>query len=242
MTLLVEDRALLDAFRRGDREALARVFTHYAEELARLLAGGFAFVVDGKTCRFQGYRSRFDLEDKLHEVFAKAFAEKARLGYDGLGSFRNYLFGIARHAVIDDFRSKQRAMLRFSIDDENLPEPVAEPHEESVEVLEGLVSNTGDPVRDVEHAELAGLLGRLRAELSAEEEEVFRLRFVEGRSLAEVEAQTGRSPSKVKTTEQRLRRRLVDTIWSSGYLDDLRGRAGGWFERLVAERKAGGKS
>ena len=77
--LLVENRGLLDRFRRGEPAALAEVFRSYAVGVARLLRLGFDFYSDGRQCRFHGVSTEFDLEDRLHDVFARAFAEQARL-------------------------------------------------------------------------------------------------------------------------------------------------------------------
>ena len=41
MTLLSGDRALLDAFRRGDEEALTEVYFHYVDIISDLLQSGF---------------------------------------------------------------------------------------------------------------------------------------------------------------------------------------------------------
>ena len=42
MTLLVDDRELLAAYRAGAPEALGRVFRHYAPGVAALLRAGFS--------------------------------------------------------------------------------------------------------------------------------------------------------------------------------------------------------
>lgn len=234
MSLLAEDRALLDAFRRGDLDALSRVYLHYADEVAGMLVRGFSFSGGGESCRFHGYASRFELEDALHEVFARALTEKARLGYDGLRPYYAYLFGIARAVVIDDFRSRERVLRRFTVTKavESTPAPLSDA---ASDPIEGLSAPTGDPLRDLENAELVGLVQGFRRELNPSEAEVFHLRFAEGKSLAEVEAATGRSPSKVKTLERKLRHRLLERIWRSGYLRDWRPqeKSEGWFARTL---------
>ncbi len=243
MALLVEDRALLDAFRRGDRAALSRIYLHYAEEVARILTNGFGFQVGEGRARFHGYQSRFEMEDVLHEVFARAFSDQARLGYDGLNPYRSYLFGIARTVVIDDFRSKQRALRRFTVLDAAAQNAPADVSEAGADPLVGVVEPTGNPERDLENAELTRLVRTFLDDLDDAEKEVFRLRFSEGKSLAEVETATGRSPSKVKTMERRLRHRLLERIWKSGYLRGFRAeeKTGGWFARTLRllEREGG---
>src|SRR5574341_691980 len=90
------DRSFLDAFRRGDRAALAAVYEHYVAGVSAILRHGFAFSSGGARTRFHGYRSQFELEDILQEVFSRAFSERARLAWDGLTPYESYLAGIAR--------------------------------------------------------------------------------------------------------------------------------------------------
>lgn len=244
MPLLVDDRDLLDAFRHGERTALERVFRHYAPDLSRTLAQGFTVGGSAGHAHFPGYRSRFDLEDALHEVFLRAFSERARFAYDGLTPFRNYLLGIARGVVIDHWRRiGRRERLVGNAADGGREEPATTAAETGTEPLEGLLDATGNPERDLADAELVREVVRFRAELSAEEREIFRLRFQEGRSLAEVEAETGRSPSKVKTLERRLRARILERIWRSGYLEaGCSGKKRGWIARLLGSREGLGET
>lgn len=204
MSLLMLDRALLDAYRAGDPCALERVYRAYAEDVASLLARGFTFSAGARTCSFRGYRDRFDLEDVLQEVFLRAFGERARLAYDGLKPFKSYILGIARNAVIDAYRRNRRASQCFIFDYE-------------------MPANTFmDPSESLEEEALVQVVERFRTSLTPEEEQVFRLRFEEGKSLAAVESTTGRSPSKTKTLEKKLRTRLLDEVWAGGFLEGYR--------------------
>src|SRR5262245_19722724 len=114
--LLVENRALLDGFRKGDRSALERVYAAYARDVAQQLKRGFTFQSGGRSCRFHGPPSAADLEDRVHDVFVRAFSDGARLAYDGLTPYKNYLYTVARNLVIDDFRKKERALVEYSVD------------------------------------------------------------------------------------------------------------------------------
>lgn len=236
MSLLVENRSLLESFRRGDRAALGVVFDHYASDVANMLQSGFSFSMGTRSCRFMGFRRQFDVDDMLHEVFLRAFSERARTGYDGLRPYKQYLLAIARNVVVDSFRSKQATFEQYVMAQPEISEEIAaEPSENSAELLEGTVGASGDPGRDVEHAELAGLLTEFRASLQPDENAVFRLRFQEAKSLADVERLAGLSPSVVKTMERKLRERLLHLIWSAGYLDDFRPRQrNSWLSRLIA--------
>jgi len=220
---LEQNRPLLEGFRRGDPDALDRVYREYAEEVATVLIHGFAFRSGGRSARFHGLSSRFDLEDVLQEVFLRAFGARARLAYDGLRPYGAYLAAIARSAVIDRLRSYARWEARVLWDEVAAHrEPLPEDAGNATDLLEGTVALGGNPVRDVENAELARLLIDFQDGLSPAESEVFRLRFREGKSLPDVERATGRSPSRVKTLERKLRERLLARIWEAGYLVESR--------------------
>lgn len=242
MSRMEEDRPFLEAFRRGERDALDRVYREHAEEIAAILVHGFAFSSAGRPCRFQGLTSRFDIEDLLQEVFARAFHERARLSYDGLRPYGAYLAGIARAAVIDRLRSESRWQRRFQWDDgAAATAPLAHDAGNATDPLAGEIAPAGDPARDIENAELVRLLQEFQDSLSADEKEVFRVRFREGKSLADVERETGRPPSKVKTLERKIRGRLLERIWESGYLRN-RTSPGGWIARLAGSRVGKGRA
>lgn len=226
--LLVNDRALLEAFRRGDRAALAEVYTHYADPVATLLLEGFSFVSGSKTCVFHGLRSRFDLEDRLHDVFSRAFRERARLGYDGLRPYRRYLFSIARNVVIDDFRRKERSMLDFTVEPANL-----ETAPEAPEPSWGFEPDLG-----AEASELNALVRAFVGELPERDRTVYRARFEEQLDQATVAARAGLSASQVKTSEARIRKRFFTYLQAHGYLEDYRLQERGFITRLKGRGRA----
>jgi RNA polymerase sigma factor (sigma-70 family) len=108
LTWLAQDRALLEEFRQGDRRALARVYHHYAADVAKFLRSGFMYSSDGQPQRFSGYRSPFELEGAVQEVFSRAFTARARLAYDGLRPYAGFLYGIARNVALDELRKRAR--------------------------------------------------------------------------------------------------------------------------------------
>ncbi|MEO1233855.1 MAG: sigma-70 family RNA polymerase sigma factor [Myxococcota bacterium] len=214
---LERDRALLVAFRAGEPEALTRVYRAFAPEIAKLLTGGFSFSSGGRDCRFHGARTTFELEDRLQEVFARAFSERARLGYDGLGPYGAYLRAIARRVVIDDFRRKERAMVSFSWEP---PERAAEgAAERPSDPLLGLFAPSADPEQDALRREMAEVVTEVVSELGAREQRVYRLRFVAERDHAFISAETGLSPSKIKTSEERIRKAFFSALRRRGYLE-----------------------
>ncbi len=205
--LLTSDRALLDGFRRGERDALAKVFTHYAPHVASLLKSGFGFNSGNQRIRFGGYSRVFELEDALQETFKRAFSERARVSYDGLRPYAGYIAVIARNLVIDQYTSRRRELLHFSFEEHDVPE------------TDGTSTGSARPEHEAMTRELRALLASFRAELTEREQQVFALRFDEGLSHAAITDQTGLTASQVKTTEAKLRVALLKHLKRNGYLD-----------------------
>ncbi|MBI2374943.1 MAG: sigma-70 family RNA polymerase sigma factor [Deltaproteobacteria bacterium] len=229
--LLLEDRKLLDRFRRGDRAALDAVYRAYARELASFLRNGFSFSSGGRACRFRGATSHFDLEDRLQETFGRAFAEPARMGYDGVSPYKAYLITIARNLVIDEFRRKERALTDCFAE---VPEGPNEPVAASDPIL-GRAHASGRPDQDAESAELAGLVRGFRDGLPEREREIYRLRFEEELEHGDIARKTGLSPSKVKTSEKRIRTGFFELMRARGYFAGFEQTEGGWL-RFVRGR------
>lgn len=108
MSLMHDDRELLDGFRAGDQAVLARVYQHYVGAVAAFIRNGFMYQRDGAPASFAGVRSPFELENVLQEVFARAFTEQARTSYDGLRPYLGFLCGIARNVILDQLRKSAR--------------------------------------------------------------------------------------------------------------------------------------
>ena len=231
---LPEDRALLDAFRHGQHEALVQVYQHYAPIVAGVLKAGFMFESQGRRCRFRGLSSAFDVEDRLQEVFARAFVERARLAYDGLAPYQAYIVRIARNLVIDDFRSKKQALIEYF---EELPEALSEGLSVASEPLHGLLDTSGDPEVDATARETLTLVEAFITTLAPRERRVLELRFRQGLDQHEIVAQTGLSPSRVKTSELRIRRQFFGFMKRNGYFAGYRLDQRGWLRALTRARE-----
>jgi RNA polymerase sigma-70 factor (ECF subfamily) len=173
VTIFAERAGLLPRFRRGERAALEEVYFAYIDLVA--------FVVRQS---FHGAHAA----DLIQETFARAFAERARLAYDGLRPYRPFLLTICRNLVVDDGRKRGREL---AVDDPPEPLPADGGHDpewadaETVAVVERYV---------------AGLEGKLRA--------LYEERYVKDRSQNEAAAALGLTRQKVRTLEERLRRGL----------------------------------
>ena len=186
MTVFENDRELLKAFRAGERTALSKVYRFYADDVAGLIRRGFAVGDAGVTV--PGVKEPAQQLDLVQEVFLRAFAERARLSYDGLSPFRPWLLRIAKNLVIDEGRRLGviKALAARGDDEPTAVLPVS-PEEE-------LEWNT---LREATKAYAGALSPALR--------DFVRLRFEEGCSQAELADRLQVSRRKVRTMEEEVR-------------------------------------
>jgi RNA polymerase sigma factor (sigma-70 family) len=221
MTLLIERRELLDRFRKGERRALEEVYRHYVADVANFLSRGFTFSSRDRHFRFVGYTQPFDLDNALQETFARAFKESARMGYDGLNSFRNYLFAIARNLVIDEFRNREVAMSPFIEADRGADRPQVYDGEEAAPAQS--ISSEGSHGTSAEQDLLREELGKLYASfierLDERDRSFFRARFEEQKTQVEAGEVCGLSHMQARTLEKKLRARFLEHMQTNGYLE-----------------------
>ena len=216
MPLLTTDRALLTAFREGEREALERVYGHYAPKVAEFLRGGFGIQTRGDMVHFGGFRRAFELENAVQEVFARAFSARARGGYDGLRPFTNYLFAIAKNYVVDEYRRRDAALRRFESADGDAELETVPAEGDGV-----------DPAVAAEEREVTRLLGEFLTRCDEKLRRYYELRCKGQRTQDEVAAEMGLTRIQVRRIEARFRRDLLAHLKGEGYLS-------GFKERRVA--------
>jgi RNA polymerase sigma-70 factor (ECF subfamily) len=140
------DAQLLASFRRGDRAALERVYWECVDEVERSVRRGIAAV----RLQAKGLGAA-DARDLVHETFARAFEERARLAYDGLRPYLPFLCTIARNLVIDLARKQGREITVEDLDamaESPEPElPYAEP--EVMRAVESYLANLPPELRGV---------------------------------------------------------------------------------------------
>ena len=229
--LLPEDRKLLTAFRAGDREALERVYSAYVESVTRLLRFGFSFNSGGRRCCFQGCRNEFDLEDRVHTVFLKAFSDRARLSYDGLSSYKGYLLTIARNIVIDDFRRKENTLMEYVIEEVRDQRPSRMEYS-ATDPIGGDVALSGQPALDAEVSDVTRLVQLFRERLSTREQQIFTLRYERELDHQEIIDRLGLSPSQIKTSERRIREAFFAFMRKHGFFTGYESKRGGWLRPL----------
>lgn len=200
-----DDRAILEAFRRGDPAVLTRVYRTYSPEVVRYLARRFN-VRTGE----QAYRvglSVLDLDAVHQETFVRAFRPPMRQAYDGVRPYLGFLLTVARSTAIDLMRASGR-IAREAVPIEDAPE------------LQRLQSEGPNPEQDTLDDEARTLVRRFLEQLPQEARELARLRFMEGLSQEAVAEQLGLTRGEVRVRERHLRAHFTVYLKASGWLDD----------------------
>jgi len=216
--LLIKNPDLLSRFRKGESSALEEVYLFYVKGVSHFLSKGFSFRSGDKYFYFKGCKSPFDLHNAVQEVFRRAFEEKARLSYNGVNTYSNWILAIARNMVINQFRNKEIAFSQF--EDPHSQEKRRfenEIKEEYVGLLYGNVLEKPDAL--AEKLELKEIVKKFMAGISSEDQNLLMYRFVEGLGQEESAKQMGSTRMKVRTQEAKLRKRLFAYLKDTGYID-----------------------
>ncbi|MCP3136581.1 RNA polymerase sigma factor [Pyxidicoccus xibeiensis] len=201
MSLLPDDTVLLDAFRRGEPAALARVYQGYSAHVARFLSrthvargpAGFARV------------GPLDLEAAHQETFVRAFREQARRDYDGVRPYEAWLNAMARQAAVDVLRAAGR-IAREAVPLDDAP------------LVERLATDGPSPEDRALESETRALVRRFLDGLDDAGRRFADLRFVQGLSQERSGAALGLSRQEARTREAKLRRALLDFLSAEGWL------------------------
>lgn len=220
--LLAKNKQLLEAYRRGDREAMDTVYRHYQRGVTSFLRKGFTFRSGQGHFFFRGIQDPADLQNAVQEIFRRAFEERARHSYNGINSFTNWILAIGRNMVINQFRNREVAFSHY-ISPADARGHLAVMDDEITEEFSGVLYGNAVSAQDTafEKDELKGLLHAFTSELTEEEQQLLVLRFAEGVGQEETAKMLGSTRMKVRTTESRLRNRLRAYLRKSGYIDNM---------------------
>lgn len=193
MTIFANNRDLLDRFRRGARDALERVYYRYVADVATLARRGFTIESSG-----HAYVRGLDADGErelVQETFVKAFAEKARLAYDGVSPYRPYLLRITKNLMIDRYRAARHAPVELD--------------EAGVGDIDRLLAANadfaaGDERTDLHWKRLSTATNEYVAALDDESRQLIALRFVEELSQDDTALQMKCSRRRVRTVEDRV--------------------------------------
>lgn len=191
MPYLPSNRELLQRFRAGERGALHDIYLHYARELARFMAAGVG-----------GLRPS-ELADAVQEVFARAFAERSRLAYDGLQPYGAYLAGIGRNVLIEQLRRNRTS-------EAGDPAGADSANEQQ------------SPEQAAEEGEAAQLLKSYLAGLDPAGRALYQARFVNALTQVQAAEQLELSRIQVRRAELKLRKGLLEHLKRHGYLRGVR--------------------
>lgn len=219
---LAKNKKLLDAFKKGDRDAMDVVYRHYHRGVTSFLRKGFTFRSGTGHFFFKGIQDPNELNNAVQEVFRRSFEDRARASYNGVNSFTNWVLAIGRNMVINQFRNREIAFSDYiSPGDErgHLTIMDDEVTEEFSGILYGRPSRPQDT--QFENNELKGLMDEFTGDLSEQDQRILALRFAEGLGQEETAKALGSTRMKVRTAESRLRNRLRAKLRKTGYIDNL---------------------
>lgn len=208
--MLETDRTLLDAFRRGDRAALARVFRHYAQGVAAVIRAGVVVDVDGARVRMGNGLPQGEIEAVVQETFARAFTKQARASYDGVRPYDAWLATIARNALVDRARVEQKHKRVTAVED------LGDFADTAVQ----------DPAWHAEHRQIMAIVERVKASLEDVDAKIFRARMERGMSFSETAQALRLSEAVVRRRDTRLRAQILDLLQNEGFLTEARVRIG----------------
>jgi RNA polymerase sigma-70 factor (ECF subfamily) len=149
-------------------------------------------------------KARGGPDDVLQEVYLRVFRQIGQFEDRGPNSFINWVYTILDHALVDARRAARRQVR--DVDREMAG--VAGNSSSYWNLLEQLHTDTGTPSRVARREEALGALLTCMTKLSEDHQDVIRLRFLEGVSVAETAARLGKSEDAVVA----LTRRALDAL------------------------------
>jgi RNA polymerase sigma factor (sigma-70 family) len=177
----------LAPFRRGERPALESVYLEYFDHIQKLVRYGLHAMRANLHVPGPGMS---DLRDLVQETFVRAFAESARLAYDGKRPYRPFLSSIARNLILDHARKRNREIAVEELPEVGeLPEPEPWADATTLRAVEVYLQGLPQELKRVHELRYAG---------SASQEEA-------ARALA-------LSRQQLRTLEKRLREGLADHL------------------------------
>jgi len=194
MTVFAGERSLLDAFRRGDRAALATVYYHYVDDIAAIVRHGFSIPSSG--VRVRGATDEATERDLIQEVFARAFTPRARDAYDGIRPYGAYLRRIAKNLLIDRVRTAGRDI---SLEDDDAD-----------------IALEAEPPEPAEWVEQRRETAAYVASLAPVLRQLVKLRFEDELSQDQAAEALGVSRRRVRTLEARIQKGLRKVLRRAG--------------------------
>ena len=193
-----ETQVLINKACLGDQEAVRRLLVLYHPRLrARLLRQ-----MDPTM------RSKIEPEDILQLVYLEAFKAIGHFQYQGKDSFLRWLYAILDRKLIDEHRA-QRAERR-DVRREVKAIPASAQQTTYIDLMARVMAGGATPSQNVRKDEALGVLAACLAGLPEHYREVLRMRFIEGRPVADVAKTLRRSIGSIHMICHRALRLLRD--------------------------------
>lgn len=193
---LCQDRAWLDAFRRGDKAAMERVFRTYAPYVMAIIRRGYSGGASGGTAL--GTHNPDEQQELMQDVFVRVLQPGMRERYDGVRPYAAFLRSVVGNVMLEHVRRKMKAASR-TVDVPDGMEP------------EGMAGWTPDvPLPDemfMDEQERQ-LAGAFVATLTPDEQAFVEKRFVDGMSQRDAADVLGLGRQTVRTLEKVMRDKL----------------------------------
>ena len=187
--LLQDDADCREAFRRGERSAMTRVYIEYRPFVEMMCCRGVG--------NFRGFFRPADQDDAIQAVFLAAFEERTRLAYDGLRPYGAFLRGVA-HNVLRRMLEKRAQFER----------PVPAEH----------AGDSGEAGQEeaVVESQARAFARRLRESLEEPaEREIFDRYFIDGMAEESLAKHTGLTRYRARKIIARLHRRMKQAVRGS---------------------------
>lgn len=180
----------------GDQQAVRRLLVLYHPRLrARLLRQMDAVM-----------RSKLEPEDLLQQVYLEAFRAIGNFTYMGKDSFLRWMYAILDRKLIDEHRALRAE--RRDVRREVRAVPSGSNQTTYIDLMARVMGSGATPSRVVRKGETLGVISACVATLPDHYREVIKMRFLEGRPVAEVAEHLGRSIGSVHMICHRALRQL----------------------------------
>lgn len=219
-TLLHKDPHWLAGYRRGDADALQRVFDSHSDELQKLLTTGMVTKSEGKRVRIR-IQDPDERDEVINEVFARAFSVATRRNYRGVAPFFPYLCRICRNVVVDRFHESRRERALFRSDNVDSPSGGFALSEQAADWQSGPTSLGRSPEMSAARTQLATALQAFMTTLTDEERELMRLYYEDDASQRTAAERLGIDRNRVRYLVTGVRRRLLNHMRNERLIDEL---------------------
>jgi RNA polymerase sigma-70 factor (ECF subfamily) len=194
------DQGLIDKAVSGDRPALERMLLDHCDRLSRHIAPRIPLSV----------RSVLGAEDVLQETFAQVFRDIRGFEPRSSESFFAWLRTIAEHRLQDNLRELKRKKRGGG---RRRTFKAARPEDSSAaELVEMLSAGEGTASRLMARHEAVGAVQVAIAGLPDDYQQAVRLRYLEGKSLAETAEAMGRTPGAIRGLLDRAKDKMREAL------------------------------